>query len=247
MTSFTEIAGDAWDYLTTAEHWTGAHGLTRPTFDGGWKWAHDSILALGIEHLAMAAGAVAIAAAFGFPLGAALGHGRKGGGLATALTNLSRAVPTLALLTLFATSAIGFGDRAVVIASAIFAFAPIVATTYTGVAGVDPDVRQAAIGQGMSAWRLLWAVELPLASSLIVSGVRTAIAQTVATIPLAALVAGGGLGVIVTTGLATQRYGQVLAGAVLVAALTLSVDAVVNVSLRPLVPAPLRARRTQGA
>lgn len=242
MTDAADVLAGAWEYLTTAQHWTGAHGLTRPTFTGGWTFANDSIIALTLEHLIMSVIAVGIAAAIGLPLGAFLGSLRKGGGAATALTNLARAVPTLALLTIFATSAIGFGNRAVVIAAAIFAFAPIVATTYSGVAGVDPDVREAAVGQGMSRGRLLVAVELPLASPLIVSGLRTAISQTVATVPLAALVAGGGLGVIVTTGLATQRYGQVLAGAVLVAALTLLVDAVSARALRSAVPAALRKR-----
>ncbi len=72
------------------------------------------------------------------------------------------------------------------------------------------------------------------------SGLRTSAAQTVATVPLAALVAGGGLGVIINTGLATQAYGQVLAGGVLVAALTLGVDAVMGLLQRRLTPVPLR-------
>lgn len=242
MNDAGSIIEGAWAYLTTAQNWTGARGLTRATFDGGWTFANDSILALGLEHIIMSVLAVAIAAALGLPLGALLGSLRKGGGAATALTNIARAVPTLALLTIFATSAIGFGNRAVVIAAAIFAFAPVVATTYAGISGVDPDVTDAARGQGMSRARIVLDVQLPLASPLIVSGLRTAVAQTVATVPLAALVAGGGLGVIVTTGLATQRYGQVLAGAILVAGLTLAADAVSSRALRLAIPKALRAR-----
>jgi osmoprotectant transport system permease protein len=234
------IWADAWTYLSTAVNWTGAHGLTRPTFDGGWKFAQDSIAALTIEHLYMSAAAVITAAAIALPLGMALGHARRGGGLTVVLSNVSRAMPTLALLTLFAASSIGFGNRAVIIAAAIFAFPPILTNAYTGMANVDADVTEAAVGQGLTRLQVATRVELPLAWPLIASGLRTSAAQTVATVPLAALVAGGGLGVIINTGLAAQAYGQVLAGGVLVAALTLGVDAAMGTLQRRLTPLPLR-------
>lgn len=236
------IWADAWAYVTTGVNWTGEHGLTRPTFDGGWKFAQDSIAALTIEHLYMSAAAVITAAAIALPLGMALGHARRGGGLTVVLSNVSRALPTLALLTLFAASSIGFGNRAVIIAAAIFAFPPILTNAYTGMANVDADVTEAAVGQGLTRVQVALRVELPLAWPLIASGLRTSAAQTVATVPLAALVAGGGLGVIINTGLATQRYGQVLAGGVLVAALTLAVDASMGALQRRLTPVPLRPR-----
>lgn len=231
---------EAWDYITTANNWMGDNGLTRPTFDGGWKWANDSILALTIEHLYMSAAAVMTAAAISLPLGILLGHARKGGGFTVMMSNLSRAIPTLALLTLFAASAIGFGNRAVIIAAAIFAFPPILTNTFTGMADVDSDVREAALGQGLTRFQVAVRVELPLAWPLIAAGLRTSASQTVATVPLAALVAGGGLGVIINTGLATQRYGEVLAGGVLVAVLTLLVDALMGLMQRRLTPLPLR-------
>ncbi len=231
---------DAWDYVSTGVNWKGENGLTRPTFDGGWKFAQDSIAALTIEHLYMSAAAVITAAAIALPLGMALGHARRGGGLTVVLSNVSRAMPTLALLTLFAASSIGFGNRAVIIAAAIFAFPPILTNAYTGMANVDADVTEAAVGQGLTRLQVAVRVELPLSWPLIASGLRTSAAQTVATVPLAALVAGGGLGVIINTGLATQRYGQVLAGGVLVAALTLAVDAAMGALQRRLTPLPLR-------
>lgn len=217
---------EAWAYLTTAENWTGANGITTPTFDGGWRFAQDSIIALTLEHLWMSFAAVALAVVVALPLGVFLGHVRKGGAVTVVTSNVSRAVPTLALLTLFAASAIGFGNNAVILAAAIFAFPPILSNAFTGMADVDPDIREAALGQGMTRFQVATRVELPLAVPLIAAGLRTAAVQTVATVPLAALVAGGGMGVIINTGLATQRYGQVLAGAVLVAAVALVTDAV---------------------
>jgi len=234
------IWAEAWDYISTGVNWTGENGLTRPTFDGGWKFANDSIVALTIEHLYMSFAAVGIAALTALPLGIALGHARRGGGLTVSLSNVSRAMPTLALLTLFAASAIGFGNRAVIIAAAIFAFPPILTNAFTGMADVDADVRDAALGQGLTRLQVATRVELPLAWPLIAAGLRTSASQTVATVPLAALVAGGGLGVIINTGLATQRYGEVLAGGVLVAALTLAVDAGMGSLQRRLTPLPLR-------
>lgn len=230
------IWAQAWEFLTTGSNWLGENGLTRPTFGGGWRFAQDSILALLIEHLWMSVAAVALAAGVGLPLGATLGHWRKGAAVTVAAANLSRAIPTLALLTLFAASAIGFGNRAVIIAGAIFALPPILAHAFTGVAGVDRDVTDAARGLGMSGWHVTWRVEAPLALAVIAAGLRTAVTQTVATVPLAALVAGGGLGVIINTGLATQRYGQVLAGGLLVAALTIGIDAGLATAQRALTP-----------
>lgn len=215
---------EAWQYLADPVNWTGENGLFRTAFDGSLRFSQDSILALTIEHLYMTAAAVLIAAGIALPVGILLGHFRRGGEVTVVISNISRALPTLALLTLFAASAIGFGNTAVIIAAAIFAFPPILTNTYTGMAGVDADVRDAATGQGMSSLQVATRVELPLAVPLIAGGLRTSVVQTVATVPLAALVGGGGLGVIINLGFATTRYGQVLAGAILVAGLSLLVD-----------------------
>ncbi|MFW7414303.1 ABC transporter permease [Demequina sp. SO4-18] len=231
---------EAWEYLTTAQNWIGANGITTATFDGGWRFAQDSIIALTLEHLWMSFAAVVLAVAVALPLGVFLGHVRKGGAVTVVSSNVSRAIPTLALLTLFAASAIGFGNNAVILAAAIFAFPPILSNAFTGMADVDPDVREAALGQGMTRFQVATRVELPLAVPLIAAGLRTATVQTVATVPLAALVAGGGMGVIINTGLATQRYGQVLAGAVLVAGLALVTDGIMSRLQHTVTAAPLR-------
>lgn len=235
------ILSDAWAYVTTAQHWTGEHGMTTPTFDGGWSWANDSIIALGIEHLLLSIVAVSVAAAIALPLGIYLGHVRKGGTATVIIANVSRAMPTLALLTLFAASAIGFGNRALVIAAAIFALPPILTNAFTGMLDVDANVRDAAKGLGMTRLQIATRVELPLAVPLIAAGLRTSAVQTVATVPLAALVGGGGLGVIINTGIATQRYGQVLAGGIIVAVVSLVTDAMLAKVQRRVTPAQLRA------
>ena len=84
-----------------------------------------------------------------------LGHTGRGGGFTVAVTNVSRAVPTLALLTIFAATAIGFGNRATILALAVFAIPPLLTNTYVGIRAVDPDVVEAARGMGMSGWSVL--------------------------------------------------------------------------------------------
>ena len=155
------------------------------------------------------------------PLALGLGHTGRGGGFTVVLTNVSRAIPTLALLTIFAATAIGFGNRATIIALAVFAIPPLLTNTYVGIREVDPDVVEAARGMGLSGAAVLLRVELPLAVPLIAAGVRTAAVQVVATAALAALVGGGGLGVIINAGFGQQDRAQILAGGLLVAGLAL--------------------------
>lgn len=206
----------------------------------------NGVAALTVQHLAMSAAAVLLAAVVALPVGLWLGHRRTGGTAVIAVANATRAVPTLALLLVFATTGLGFGNRPTVIAAAIFAIPPILSNTWTGLLDVDPAARDAARGMGMSARRSLTQVELPLALPLIGAGLRTAAVQVVATVPLAALVGGGGLGTIINSGFALQRYGQVLAGGLLVAALCLITEAVLAWVQWALTPRPMRAAARRG-
>lgn len=221
MTGF----GDAVRYLNDPLNWTRRSG----------------ILELLGEHLAISAVAVLAALVLAFPVGVALGSSGWGSGAVVVLSNVSRAVPTLALLTLFAVSPIGFGNRATTIALAVFAIPPILTNTYVGFRGVDADVREAARGMGMTRRQVITRVELPLALPLVMTGVRTAAVQVVATAGLAALVGGGGLGRIVNLGFGQQDYGQIIAGAILIAALALLTELALVLLTRVITPGPGRA------
>ncbi|MDO8107192.1 ABC transporter permease [Isoptericola sp. b441] len=202
----------------------------------------QGIVSLTVEHLAMSLVAVGLAALVALPIGVWLGHRQVGGTATVVVANATRALPTLALLLIFATTGIGFGNRPTVIAAAIFAIPPILSNTYTGLRDVDPAARDAANGMGMSPMRSLLQVELPLALPLVGAGLRTSAIQVIATIPLAALVGGGGLGVIINNGFALQSYGEVLAGGVLVAVLCLVAEAVLAIVQRLATPPAIRAR-----
>jgi osmoprotectant transport system permease protein len=194
-----------------------------------FNWTRrGGILELLGEHLRISALAVLAALVIAVPVGMLLGHTGRGGGFTVALSNVSRAIPTLALLTVFAVTPIGFGPRATTIALAVFAVPPILTNTYVGFREVDRDVVEASRAMGMSGRQVMLRAELPLATPLLMTGVRTAAVQVVATATLAALVAGGGLGGIITLGFAQQEYGVVLAGAILVALLAVLTEVVLS-------------------
>lgn len=204
-----------------------------------WQ-GENGVLYLTGQHLAISFAAVFLGCLVAWPLAFWMGHTGRGGGIVVVLSNLSRAVPTLALLTLFAVSPISYGPRATVLALAVFAIPPLLANAYAGVRSVDPEVRDAARGMGLSGGQMLWRVELPLAVPLIAAGLRTAAVQVVATATLAALVNGGGLGLIIAAGFGLQDYGQTFAGGFLVAVLALLVEGVLALVERWVTPKSVR-------
>jgi osmoprotectant transport system permease protein len=206
-----------------------------------FNWTRrGGVLDLLGEHVGVSAAAVAGALVVALPLGVLLGRARRGGGAVVVLSNVSRAVPTLALLTVFAVSPIGFGAQATALALAIFAVPPILTNTFVGFRGVDADVREAARAMGMSRGQVLRRVETPLAAPLVLTGIRTAAVQVVATATLAALVGGGGLGRLINLGFGQRDYGVMIAGAILVAALAMLTELVLVALSWAITPGPRR-------
>lgn len=201
-------------YLTEAANWVGPGGI----------WARIA------EHLAYVSVSLLVAAVIAIPLGAAVGHYRKGEFLAVQTGNAARAIPTLGLLVLVVT-VLGTGLVPVVLALTVLAIPPILNAAAVGFRDVDRDAVHAATGMGMTPWQVITLVELPLAMPLLVSGVRSAALQLVATATVAAMAASGGLGRLIVDGQAigTWGYPQMFAGAVIVGALAIIVDLVLGV------------------
>jgi osmoprotectant transport system permease protein len=200
------------------------------------------------EHLTISAAAVALGCLVAWPLGLWLGHVRRGGGFVVLISNLTLAVPTLALLTILPLTFLGFGKPAVIVALAVFAVPPLLANAYTGVRQADPEALDAARGMGLSGAQLLRRVEIPLAVPYLAAGFRTAAVQVIATAALAFFVNGGGLGQIIAAGFGLDIAaggGQILAGGLLVALLALLVEAVLAVVERLITPPPLRRYRAE--
>ncbi|MER5708486.1 ABC transporter permease subunit [Streptomyces sp. NPDC042898] len=215
---------DAWSWLTTAAHWSGENGV----------WHR-----LG-EHLFLTAVCLLLSCLVALPVALVLGHLGKGGTLAMNLANAGRAVPTFAVLVLLLLSPLGpYGDWPTIIALVLFAVPPLLTNAYVGMRGVDADVVRAARGMGMTGGQTLARVELPLALPLVLTGVRIAAVQLVATATVAALAGGGGLGRIITAGFNLASTPQVVAGAILVAALALLVEGIFE-GVQRLAPAGAR-------
>jgi osmoprotectant transport system permease protein len=195
--------GDAFAYLNDPLNWTRPRG----------------ILDLAGQHLRIAGLALLFAVLIAVPVAVLLGHTHRGGGATLGLVNISRAVPTLAILTIFAVTPLGFTIWAPVIALSVFAIPPILANTYVGFRDVDRDLVESARAMGLSESQVVRRAELPLAVPLMMTGIRTAAVQVVATTTLAALLGGGTLGSVIRTGFARQDNGIIVAGALLVAAL----------------------------
>ncbi|MGW7427949.1 ABC transporter permease [Streptomyces sp. NPDC054861] len=214
-----------WDWLTDAANWSGENGVDRRL----------------VEHVLLTVVCLAISCVIALPVALVLGHLGKGGALAVNLSNIGRAVPTFAVLVLLLLSPIGgYGWWPTIIALVLFAVPPLLTNAYVGMRGVDADVVRAARGMGMTGSQTLFRVELPLALPLVLTGVRIAAVQLVATATVAALAGGGGLGRIITAGFNLASTPMVVAGAVLVALLALLVEGVFEVTQRLLAPAGAR-------
>ncbi|MFI0981038.1 ABC transporter permease [Streptomyces sp. NPDC021093] len=207
----------AWDWLSSAAHWNGDGGI----------WSR-----LG-EHLFLTVVCLLLSCLIALPVALVLGHLGKGGALAVNISNVGRAVPTFAVLVLLLLTPLGTkGEWPTIIALVLFAVPPLLTNAYVGMRGVDQDTVRAARGMGMTGRQLLFHVELPLALPLIMTGVRIAAVQLVATATLAALAGGGGLGRIITAGFNLASTPQVVAGAVLVAVFALLVEGLFEVAQR---------------
>ena len=199
--------------------------------------------AYGTAHLQLSLAALCLGAFAAIPLGIAI-HRRRA--LEPALLGAASAVqtiPALALLAVMVPLFAALGARAIgawpaLVALTLYGLLPILRNTVTGLAGVDPAVREAARGVGMTPREELWRVELPLALPVIVAGVRTAAVWVVGTATLATPIGATSLGNYIFTGLATRNDAAVLVGCVASAALALGLDQLIR-----LLEAGIRARR----
>lgn len=212
-----------------------------------WGWGPRTIPFRVAQHLHLALVPTALAVVVSVPLAAWLAHHRRAEFLATAVVNVGRAIPSFGVLVVAALLAIRWGVSVTfwpgVFALLLLALPPVFTNTYAGVRGADPATVESGRGMGMTTTQLLLGVEVPLGSPVILAGIRIALLQVVATVPLIAVVGpSGGLGRYVIDGFAQGRAArdQVLAGAVLVAALTFLVDLAFGAVERWCLPAGTR-------
>jgi len=175
-----------------------------------------------------------LALLFGLPLGVLAAHHPTWRRPVLGLANVFQTIPSLALFGLLI-PVFGIGAWTAVTALVIYALLPIIRNTYAGISGVDPAVREAGRGMGMTDGELLRLVELPLAAGVILAGVRVATVVSVGIATIAAAIGAGGLGVYIFRGVATVDDTLILAGAIPAALLALLADGLLGFLERRLV------------
>ncbi len=175
-----------------------------------------------------------MAVVIGLPLGVLVSRRPAWRRPVLGLANVFQTIPSLALFGLLIPF-FGIGAWTAVTALVVYALLPIVRNTYAGITGVDPAVREAGRGMGMTNGELLRYVELPLAAGVILAGVRVATVVSVGIATIAAAIGAGGLGVYIFRGVATVDDTLILAGAVPAASLALLLDGLLGLAERRLV------------
>ena len=184
------------------------------------------VLDLTLEHLWLVGISTAFAMFLGIPLGILIAHRPRLNKPVLASANIIQTIPSLALFGfLLPVPWLGErSDRLAILALTLYALLPIIRNTYTGITGVDASVVEAGRGMGLTESQLLFQVELPLAVSVILSGVRIAVVISVGLATIAAAIGAGGLGEFIFRGLAMVDDRVILAGAIPAAVMALVAD-----------------------
>lgn len=222
-----------------------AEGFNTHTFANAFRFLWDDRGFVGtkiVEHLGLSAISIGIALVLALPLGVWLGHLHRGSFAAINGSNVLRALPSLAVISVFL-PVLGIGHAVVVIALVVLAAPLILTNSYVAVDSVDVDVVEAARGMGLTPLQVVTRVELPLALPLIFAGVRTAAVYVVATATLAGVVGGGSLGDIIFNQ-PTYLLSGVVGAAIMVSLLSFAAYFVFAVLERLLSPKALRHAET---
>lgn len=181
-----------------------------------------------LEHISIVSVAVGIAIVTGVPIGIAITHSQRAADTVLYLGSIVMTIPSIALfgvlIPLLSKIHQGIGYLPAVIAAMLYAQLPIVRNTYTAIRNLDPALRSAAIGMGMSPTQRLWRVEIPIAMPVIIAGVRIAVVVNIGVTAIAAYIGAGGLGTFISRGISQTDVRQLLTGALTLALLAIAAD-----------------------
>jgi osmoprotectant transport system permease protein len=191
-----------------------------------WQFMHQQsakLLQQTVQHIGLTFISLVIAVVIGLPLGIYITHRKKAAGLVLGIAGVLQTIPSIALLG-FLIPVLGIGPLPAITALFLYALLPVIRNTYTGISGVDPGVKEAAVAMGMTATQRLFRVDLVLAFPVIMAGIRTATVINVGVGTLAAYIAAGGLGEFIFGGIALNNTNMILAGAIPAALLAIVLD-----------------------
>ena len=181
------------------------------------------LLDLFIQHMNMTMLAVFIALAVGVPVGILIRQNKVVSNIVISIANVLQSIPSIALLAL-AIPIVGIGEKPAILMVIVYALLPIIKNTFLGISSIDPQIMEVAKGMGMSRWKRLLKVELPIAAPSIMSGIRISAVAAVGTMTIAAFAGAEGLGWFINLGLNSRNVGLVLLGAIPASLLALALD-----------------------
>lgn len=190
------------------------------------RW--DFFSQLLIQHIAITFIAVALITVIGLSLGLVITRNKFLAKVILTLTNFIYTIPAIALFGVLVTLT-GIGDKSAIIALVLYGILPIIRNTYTGIMEVDEQIIEAAIGMGVTNKQLMFKIQLPLAMPIIMTGFRTMVIMTIALGGIASFIGAGGLGKAIYRGITTYYPEMIMAGSLLVAALAIVTDLILEI------------------
>lgn len=200
---------------------------------------HDQIIKLIVEHINLTLIAVLLAIVIGIPIGILITRVKRLSAPIIGLANIVQAVPSLALLG-FLVPFLGIGSKPAIVMVILYSLLPIVKNSYIGLINIDSDILEAAKGMGMTESQILFKVQLPLAMSVIMAGIRISAVTAVGLMTIAAFIGAGGLGYLVFSGVQTVNNEMILAGAIPACLLALLMDYVIGSLEKITIPKGIR-------
>lgn len=188
----------------------------------------DFFIELTIQHLKISTISIVIASFFGILIGLLISHYKKTTPLIMSIVNFIYTIPSISLLG-FLIPISGIGNKSAIIALSIYGLLPMVRSTYTGIDTIDPFIIEAAKGMGSSPFQILFKVKIPLATTVILSGLKNMVVMTIALAGIASFIGAGGLGVAIYRGITTNNSILTVAGSLLIAILASSLDLLISI------------------
>lgn len=183
----------------------------------------DFFIDITLQHLIISGVSIVIASILGIAIGIFISHYKKVSSIIMSIVNFVYTIPSIALLGFFIPIS-GIGDTTAIIALSIYGLLPMVRSTYTGIENIDTFIIEAAKGMGSTEIQILLNIKIPLATTVILSGLRNMVVMTIALSGIASFIGAGGLGVAIYRGITTNNTPLTIAGSLLIAVLASSVD-----------------------
>ena len=192
----------------------------------------EELVQLLLEHIQMTSAAVLISICIGIPLGIFVTKNKKVSSIVIGIANIMQSIPSIGLLA-FLVPVVGIGQKPAIIMVIIYALLPIIKNTYIGITGIQQSAIESASSIGLTKWRILYKIQIPIAMPYIMAGVRISAVTAVGTVTIAAFAGAGGLGWLINLGLNANDADLVLLGALPACLLALVVDFECTDSGRP--------------